>query len=674
MGFDRRTWFALLVAATVLLPAGRAAALVDGITYAGSNCVGSNWEAEHFAGRGVNGDWTGLLVGVNDQYKCAMPSRPLTGAPDLGSRVTMSVRGPANCVLWVASADGVFLDASFRDTGTVSPGAQNLLTFDQVGVGLDQDETFTISCIMPAGSVIDSYTFMRCLDAGCSPVEQANVCGNGLVEAGEACDDGNRINGDACSNMCVAASCHDNAQNEGETAIDCGGPNCDPCSEVMPLSSAVANGAAQMPASNATDGNLSTRYASDGNLPTASITFHLASAGEVTGLRLAMYQGATRTYPLTITVNGAQVYNANTQTAADYWNVSFPATQGDTVTVTMTGANSSGNNFLSIWEAQVLGFHAPTCTDGVQNHGELGVDCGGPCSTPCGEQPLESFSAVALGTGQSPAYFGIDGDLSTRYTNDNTIANAKLTVQLQQAANINGLQLLMYNGANRTYPIQIAVGNSVVFTGNTAISAGYWPVSFASTVGDKVSVSMTGPNSAGTNWFSVFEANVKGTPLQTGPATCSDGLLTPGEDGVDCGGVCPNKCLHVLTPLSATASSIQGGTWDASKAIDGSATTRWSSAFSDPQWLSVDLGTSFHIEQVNVHWETATSADYDIQVSQFGGTGPWTTLRTLTNPTTGPRVDQAKYLGAMGRYVRIYSRARTTNYGDSIYELETLGY
>jgi hypothetical protein len=32
-----------------------------------------------------------------------------------------------------------------------------------------------------------------------------NVCGNGVVEIGEECDDGNRIDGDDCSNECVAA-------------------------------------------------------------------------------------------------------------------------------------------------------------------------------------------------------------------------------------------------------------------------------------------------------------------------------------------------------------------------------------------------------------------------------------------------------------------------------------
>ena len=38
------------------------------------------------------------------------------------------------------------------------------------------------------------------------------------------------------------------------------------------------------------------------------------------------------------------------------------------------------------------------------------------------------------------------------------------------------------------------------------------------------------------------------------------------------------------------ASSLEGEHWPASNAVDGDPETRWSSAFSDPQWLRVDLG------------------------------------------------------------------------------------
>ena len=43
---------------------------------------------------------------------------------------------------------------------------------------------------------------------------------------------------------------------------------------------------------------------------------------------------------------------------------------------------------------------------------------------------------------------------------------------------------------------------------------------------------------------------------------------------------------------TATASSVENASFPASAAVDGNTGTRWSSAFSDPQWLEVDLGST----------------------------------------------------------------------------------
>jgi len=52
----------------------------------------------------------------------------------------------------------------------------------------------------------------------------ALICGDGLVEGTEQCDDGNTIDDDVCSNLCtVTASCIDNIKNQNELGVDCGG-------------------------------------------------------------------------------------------------------------------------------------------------------------------------------------------------------------------------------------------------------------------------------------------------------------------------------------------------------------------------------------------------------------------------------------------------------------------
>src|ERR1700761_4248105 len=81
-----------------------------------------------------------------------------------------------------------------------------------------------------------------------------------------------------------------------------------------------------------------------------------------------------------------------------------------------------------------------------------------------------------------------------------------------------------------------------------------------------------------------------------------------------------------LTLLSqgrpTTASSTENAGTPASAATDGNDGTRWASAFADPQWLQVDLGSAQAVSQVSMHWETARAATFKIQVSNDGTT--WT--------------------------------------------------
>ena len=62
------------------------------------------------------------------------------------------------------------------------------------------------------------------------------------------------------------------------------------------------------------------------------------------------------------------------------------------------------------------------------------------------------------------------------------------------------------------------------------------------------------------------------------------------------------------TPISefkpVAASSWEGGNAPAA-ALDGRTTTRWSSQFSDPQWIQVDLGGTATVSQVVLDWEAA---------------------------------------------------------------------
>ena len=103
----------------------------------------------------------------------------------------------------------------------------------------------------------------------------------------------------------------------------------------------------------------------------------------------------------------------------------------------------------------------------------------------------------------------------------------------------------------------------------------------------------------------------------------------------------------------ATASSVENAGTPASAAVDGNTGTRWSSAFSDPQWIQVDLGSTATVSQVVLQWETAYATAFQIQVSADAST--WTTIYSTTTGTGGT---QTLNVSGTGRYVRMYGTAR----------------
>ncbi|MEV0096895.1 discoidin domain-containing protein [Streptomyces sp. NPDC050738] len=119
----------------------------------------------------------------------------------------------------------------------------------------------------------------------------------------------------------------------------------------------------------------------------------------------------------------------------------------------------------------------------------------------------------------------------------------------------------------------------------------------------------------------------------------------------------------------ATASSTEGAGYAASAAVDGNLTgTRWASAWSDPQWIQIDLGQSFNLSRTVLTWEGAYGKGYQIQASDNG-----TDWRTLTTVTNGDGGTDDLALSGSGRYVRMYGTARPGGYGYSLWEFQVYG-
>lgn len=109
----------------------------------------------------------------------------------------------------------------------------------------------------------------------------------------------------------------------------------------------------------------------------------------------------------------------------------------------------------------------------------------------------------------------------------------------------------------------------------------------------------------------------------------------------------------------------------ASNAVDGDLSTRWSSVYSDPQWIAVDLGSSHNIDAVVLYWNEASAKNYFVDVSDDGVN--WKVVSTHTNKPGGARIDSIKNLNTKGRFVRMYGLERTSSYGYSLWEFEVYG-
>src|SRR5215472_12333172 len=140
------------------------------------------------------------------------------------------------------------------------------------------------------------------------------------------------------------------------------------------------------------------------------------------------------------------------------------------------------------------------------------------------------------------------------------------------------------------------------------------------------------------------------------------GVAATNASAASCGTT--NIALHRPT----TASSQESASFPAANATDGNLNTRWSSQFSDPQWLEVDLGFTRNVCQVVLVWERAFGKAFQIQTSNDNST--WSSIFSTTTGTGGT---QTLNVTGSGRYIRMFGTTRATQYGYSIFEFQVYG-
>jgi hypothetical protein len=152
-------------------------------------------------------------------------------------------------------------------------------------------------------------------------------------------------------------------------------------------------------------------------------------------------------------------------------------------------------------------------------------------------------------------------------------------------------------------------------------------------------------------------------PTESAPTPGASASLSPSPSPT--GRPNPSKTNLALHKKAESLSDERSG-YPASAAVDGNTTTRWSSGFSDPQWIRVDLGAVWSVTDVKLDWENAYAKNYHVDISLDAK--HWTSVYRTT--TGGGGVRDIPIRPAPARYVRMYGTKRSSQYGYSLLEFE----
>ncbi len=120
---------------------------------------------------------------------------------------------------------------------------------------------------------------------------------------------------------------------------------------------------------------------------------------------------------------------------------------------------------------------------------------------------------------------------------------------------------------------------------------------------------------------------------------------------------------------TVTASSRENDSVSPSNAFDNNSQTRWSSIFSDRQWLQIDLGRNEDLVGLIINWEAAYARSYDVLISEDGKN--W---EDVYSTTQGEGIVDDVYFGRKkARFIKLDFKERGTAWGYSIWEIRIKG-
>lgn len=382
-----------------------------------------------------------------------------------------------------------------------------------------------------------------------------SFCGTSFSDWSSTCT---FVAGNSTSSSCLSSgvqpTCFDNIQNQGETGVDCGGP-CSACQDGV--SCITPSG---IYADNISGSQARLNWLAVTGVSIYQVRFKLRSA------TIWSVGNATSTNYTISNLTAGAVYEWQVRSycgsAYSDWSVAC----------TLVGGVANSTSCVRTGTQ-------PTCSDNIQNQGETGVDCGGPCS-PCAE---ETACEAPL----------------TIYANN--ILNNKVTLNWSLVSGASSYEIqirLLSNNSWYTFPgiTQTRLELSGIVPGQVY----EWKVRTvcsATTTSWSSTCSFVGNAGTGNTCTGVIP--------EVDTPTCEDNIQNGDETGVDCGGSLCAPCPEVVTCEAPTGLYANG--------IEINRATL--------NWLSVDEATIYQLQiklTTAVSWYTFNTSATNISIRGLG--------------------------------------------------------
>ena len=261
-------------------------------------------------------------------------------------------------------------------------------------------------------------------------------------------------------------------------------------------------------------------------------------------------------------------------------------------------------------------------------------------------RPVTASSIENSGT---PAAAAVDGNTGTRWSS--AFADPQwIRIDLGAPVTISQVVLRWEAAYGRAFQLQTAAAPDGPWTTISTTTAGTGGVQTLAVTGSGRYVRLYGTQRGTGYGYSLWEFQVFGTTAGPGPG---EQLLSYGKAGAASSAQNDGACSGCVP----------------ARAFDADPATRWATAaWSDPGWISVDLGATAQVSKVVLQWDPAYATAYQVQVSADNAT--WTTIHSTTS---GRGLKETLTVSGTGRYVRMYGTRRATAYGYSLWEFQVYG-